>query len=149
MKIKKDKLLRLINTELKNLRERETSTRAADVTRAEKARQDYVDNLSGAWREFINNAQQAIQRREPITRDLVPQELHVWSRTRGSGAVELRVYDEPRATHTSRVENSPSYRKLDALRRLLETVEDDIISTYGLEKAGFRLETILRQAAEE
>jgi len=144
MKIKTSRLIELIDAELKRIRRSSEERRLRDVDRAERAREEYVDKTSAAWQSFAENIRRVTAQREPITWEHVPRELRG---PYGVGSINIWQPTKTRESYPA-PEEHPDYRRLETLRSLLDVVEDDVISTYSLEKAGFRLERLLRGLTE-
>ena len=141
MKIRRQRLLELVTAEQTRLREG-----VADRIRVENAtnrrrREEYERKLREAWEIFSDQVNRLTAAREPITFDDVPAELR-------SFRDGLKFWQEPRSTVVTDIESTLEYRRLDALRRMLEATEDEVISTYALERAGFRLENLMRASAQ-
>lgn len=142
MKIKREKLLALITGELARLKTTRERKDIAEKSRTETVRAHYERSTRDAWQRLAEMIERRTAAREPVEWEYVPADL------RGFRTGQLKFYDPPRPGACGSVEDSLEYRRLDALRRLLEVAEDEMVSTYALEKAGFRLEHIMRTAAE-
>lgn len=152
MKIERKKLIDLLTSESARMRSAvaERNLKLAERNIAE--RDTYVDTTSAAWHEFAGAIVAALQNNDVVTWEMVPQKIHG---PYGTGS--LRFYEDPRGHYRKRgampqvhdVANDPVYRQLQALLRLLGTTNDETISTYALQKAGFNLEKLLLRVTRE
>lgn len=131
MKINRLKLIDLVKVEIAR---RVELTDKENAQRAEKwAREleEYEAQTTDAWKEFGNTIIRAVRRGEVLSVESVPPILR---KTKWNTGVELRF-----ASDTPPLPISPNVRHLNALLSLLESSDDDVVSTYSLEKSGFPL----------
>jgi hypothetical protein len=143
MKIKRTTLLALIDNEMERIRTAVAQRNEQATHRNAQIRDTGELELREDWKAFAETINRCVGRQEPVTWDDVPHGLRATRSWK-----ELKFYDPPKPRDLEDVEKITEYRRLDALRRLLEAAEDEIVSTYTLDKAGFRLELLMRRAAD-
>lgn len=141
MKIKRQKLLDLIITEQTRLRDTFANRALVEQANQARRREDHERRFREAWELFSDQIHRRTAAHQPITIDDVPADLRV-------ARDMLCFWRESTRSCVDDVTATREYRQLDSLRRLLEAIEDEIISTYGLEKAGYRLEHLMRASAQ-
>lgn len=133
VKIKRQKLIDLLKVEIHRREVAAKEQHEKSVTRQREDTNAYVRRTADAWQTFARSITVAVGGREPVTWDDVPHEL----RSYRDGYVEVH---RPRPVDA----NVDDADQLRALLAVLEATEDEVISTYALEKMGFVLGRTLR-----
>lgn len=136
MKINREKLISLIDTEIERLKQLTADSYARRIKDAEREVATYVKNTSAGWEEFAQRIMTAVAAGNPVTSDLIPPTI----KERGS-----RTYVRAFEVQVIRPgEMPPQVNELEMLKKILEASTDDEVSTYALEKQGFPLGRVLK-----
>lgn len=139
MKIKREKLLEIVRQQKLKMITDQDERAERYRERIVRERSDYIAQTRDLWSGFAHAIYDAVNRREPITYELVPEGLRT---TRYDGY--LRFYDVPKVKAEMSVTESKNYRTLTALEQILQNVTDDEVSTYALEKMGVSLAGLIK-----
>jgi hypothetical protein len=144
MKISRLKLIEILRSEqdrLVNRQRRILLDRAQHDTVNATA---YVERTREAWLQFATNIRQAVENGGTVTAQDIPKPI----RRNVGYIVGLDIWKPPKYRDVVNVTDTLEFRKIGTALRLLEAAEDEMISTYALEKAGFRIEQIMGKTTE-
>lgn len=133
MKINRSKLLQQIEELIDKRTKRLNKLNQAERDRVAEEERAYMVKTHAAWEMFAHNILQALRREETITIDTVPEPL------RGNLDYIYFRAKMPRVRGYSDETIVP----LTSLRDLLQASRDEDVSTYALEKQGYRLAKLL------
>lgn len=145
MKINRLKLIELLKNEQARMIDKQSSDRQSAKQKAQSALSEYRARTREDWLTFAETIKQVVGMNEVITPHHIPGQLRGPSHW---GDCTLKLWDKPKPNERQDVRETMEYRKIQAIVTMLEAAEDETISTYALEKAGFRLEHIMRSTAE-
>ena len=135
MKINRLRLLELVNRQIE-IREKDQERRAVELVKAHERNLARALELGPDWEEFARRILDAIIDDKPITLDLVPYNLK-------AGYSDSLRFFKPANKPT---ELSDAAADLKALKLFLEATLDENVNTTGLERQGFSLGRVLRDA---
>lgn len=135
MKINRLRLLELVNKQIE-IRERDQERRAVEAVAAEERSLARALELGPDWEEFARRILDATIDDKPITADMVPYKL------KAGYSDSLRFFKPA----TKPTELSDAAADLKALKLFLEATLDENVNTTGLERQGFSLGRVLRDA---
>lgn len=135
VKINRLKLIDILQQRIVDMEKHQQDRYARAYADWNDARRAYFDQTEAAWIEFSDIIHRKISQMEIITINDIPIEL----RSRSWGTITLFDVKQPN-------EPSPDVRivQLNTLINVLLETSNDEVSTYSLEKMGFKLGSILR-----
>jgi hypothetical protein len=144
MKISRLKLIEILRSEQDRLVNRQRRILLDRAQRDTVNATAYVERTREAWLQLATNIRQAVENGGTVTAQDIPKPIR---RNVGYG-VGLEIWEPPKDRDVVNVTDTLEFRKIGAVLRLLEVAEDEMISTYALEKAGFRIEQIMGKTTE-
>lgn len=136
MKIKRTRLIELVNKRIAEIETDNARRKLVDEENRERQRLAYIGETSEHWEEFARRILDTVIDDKPVTTELVPRRL------KGHYVEGLRFWDDRRPAPAM-----ASTRDLRTLAAFLEVALDDEINTTALERQGFPLGKVLRGMA--
>lgn len=155
MKIKVATLIEIIDETAKAVDDHNAKYREAKAAWIEDAWQNWLDEALPKWAEFSSLVQRKVQAREAVTEQHFKEifgvdrygyrhSLPTWSSPAGNNLDSTNFTYKDKKWEPHKL----PYQFLH-LRRLLEAIEDEFITTSALKEMGFRnLESLFRKATE-
>lgn len=134
MKIARAQLMQLVKDEIKECEKHRAERDALAREKHRKNEQAYIERYAVAWQSFIDNVQMCLSTGKPITTNDVPLALR-----------DYRSHPELfTPSKCAAMAPSPREVELHGLLKILDAVLDNEVSTYALEKMGFRMGRMLK-----
>lgn len=127
MKFKTAELIARVNKKIDDEVKRAEERNRKDLEEIEQAREEWFEK-SEYWVVFANRIKDKIRKGRPILPTDVPKEIQVSSFSRDPAFFRKK---EP-------AKYEPHTKNLEAMKKLLESITDEEVTTTGLKEIGFK-----------